>query len=282
MTGRIFDRLCAHYGKDAVFMDIDKIPAGIDFRQYLSNTLLKAQVVLAIVGHKWHGGGGKGAADRIQDENDPVRIEVETALYGGVPIIPVLIGHRKMPSAAQMPDKLKEFVYLNAVTVDPGLDFDHHMQRLIRAIDGTLASKAKSADGARRRQDTGTYARAPDGRLTTKERERIAARVTEARSVPPAAILEKQDTSPPGRFSWLPPAMRIPVVAGAALLGVALIVAGVLLLGPSDQTTAASNKGPALSSAPPPSTSNGSSRTDVVIPATRHYAPAPVVLPRQQ
>src|SRR5262245_29530357 len=109
ITGRIFDRLCAHYGKDSVFMDIDKIPAGIDFRQYLSNTLLKAQVVLAIVGHKWHG-GAKTGAERIQDEDDPVRIEVETALYGGVPIIPVLIGNRKMPTAAQVPAKLKEFV----------------------------------------------------------------------------------------------------------------------------------------------------------------------------
>ena len=282
MTGRIFDRLCAHYGKDAVFMDIDKIPAGIDFRQYLSNTLLKAQVVLAIVGHKWHGGGAKGSNDRIQDENDPVRIEVETALYGNVPIIPVLIGQRKMPSAAQMPDKLKEFVYLNAVAVDPGVDFDHHMQRLIRAIDATLESKAKSADSARRRQDTGTHSRAADGRLTTKERERIAARVTEGRSVPPAAILEKQDTSLLGRFSWLPPAMRLPFVAGAALLCVALIVAGVLLLGPSDQTTAASTNGPALSSAPPAASNGSTSRNDVVLPAARHYAPAPVVLPRQQ
>jgi len=281
MTGRIFDRLCAHYGKDAVFMDIDKIPAGIDFRQYLSNTLLKAEVVLAIVGHKWHG-GARGGTDRILDENDPVRIEVETALYGGVPIIPVLIGHRKMPSAAQMPEKLKEFIYLNAVTVDPGLDFDHHMQRLIRAIDATLASKAKSADSARRRQDTGTHSRVDDrsGRLTTKERERIAARATEARSVPLPQVLDKPNASLLDRLSWLPPAMRLSFVAGAAVLCVALIVAGALLLGPSDQTTAASTRGPALSSVP---ASNGStSRNDVVLPATRHYAPAPVVLPRQQ
>jgi hypothetical protein len=284
MTGRIFDRLCAHYGKDAVFMDIDKIPAGIDFRQYLSNTLLKAQVVLAIVGQKWHG-GGRGGTDRIQDENDPVRIEVETALYGGVPIIPVLIGQRKMPTLAQMPAKLKEFIYLNAVTVDPGVDFDHHMQRLFRAIDATLASKVKSAESTRRRQDTGSHVRVSDdrSRLTTKERERLAARATEARSIPPPAVLEKQDASLLDRFSWLPPAMRLPFVAGAALLCVALIVGSVLLLGPSDQTTAAAANGPALSSVPPPSTSTGSpGRNDVVQPAVRHYSPPPVVLPRQQ
>jgi len=32
MTGRIFDRLIAHYGKEAIFRDIDDIPPGIDFR----------------------------------------------------------------------------------------------------------------------------------------------------------------------------------------------------------------------------------------------------------
>jgi formylglycine-generating enzyme required for sulfatase activity len=33
VTGRIYDRLCAHFGWDAVFMDIDSIPFGEDFRE---------------------------------------------------------------------------------------------------------------------------------------------------------------------------------------------------------------------------------------------------------
>ncbi len=92
MTGRIFDRLIAHYGKEAIFRDIDDIPPGIDFRVHINQTLLKTHILLAIVGPQWLGMASDGGADRIQEESDPVRVEVETALRRRVPLIPVLIG----------------------------------------------------------------------------------------------------------------------------------------------------------------------------------------------
>src|SRR5271156_6709075 len=85
MTGRIFDRLIAHYGKDAIFRDIDDIPPGIDFRHHINETLLKTNILLAVVGPEWLGVAG-GALDRIHEESDPVRVEVETALRRRVPI----------------------------------------------------------------------------------------------------------------------------------------------------------------------------------------------------
>src|ERR1700683_4296717 len=100
MTGRICDRLVAHYGKDAIFRDIDDIPAGIDFRQHINETLLKTSILLAIVGPKLLG-MARGGLERINEESDPVRVEVETALRRRVPIIPVLIGNTKMPGSDQ-------------------------------------------------------------------------------------------------------------------------------------------------------------------------------------
>jgi len=91
MTGRIFDRLIAHYGKDAIFRDIDDIPPGIDFRVHINQTLLKTNILLAIVGPQWLGMASDGGADRIQEETDPVRVEVETALRRRVPLIPVAV-----------------------------------------------------------------------------------------------------------------------------------------------------------------------------------------------
>ena len=34
-AGRIYDRLTAHFGEDAVFMDVDTIEAGVDFVEVL-------------------------------------------------------------------------------------------------------------------------------------------------------------------------------------------------------------------------------------------------------
>ena len=55
VAGRIFDRLVQHYGKDSVFMDIDNIPFGTDFRKHIQNVISNSDVVIAVVGPKWLG-----------------------------------------------------------------------------------------------------------------------------------------------------------------------------------------------------------------------------------
>src|ERR1700733_1119442 len=79
ITGRIFDRLQQHFGKDSIFRDIDNIRPGIDFRVQISEALRTTDVLLVVVGPKWFG-RAKGADSRIDNKADPVRIEVETAL----------------------------------------------------------------------------------------------------------------------------------------------------------------------------------------------------------
>lgn len=55
ITGRIFDRLAAHYGRESVFRDIDNIPPGADFRKHIDQVLDDSDIVLAVVGPKWVG-----------------------------------------------------------------------------------------------------------------------------------------------------------------------------------------------------------------------------------
>lgn len=137
MTGRIFDRLIAHFGKDAIFRDIDNIPAGTDFRQHINEVLHRTNVLLAIVGPGWLGPMRDGV-ERINEESDPVRVEVETALRRRLRIIPILIGQTLMPGSNQLPPSLKDFSFLHAVRVDTGRDFDHHIELLIKSIDDIL------------------------------------------------------------------------------------------------------------------------------------------------
>ena len=79
VAGRIFDRLIAHYDEESVFLDIDNIPFGIDFRAHIQQTLQGADVVLAIIGANWLG-VSPGGGTRMCEPTDPVRIEIETAL----------------------------------------------------------------------------------------------------------------------------------------------------------------------------------------------------------
>jgi hypothetical protein len=72
---------------------------------------------------------------RILDETDPVRIEIETALRCGSPVIPVLVGGARMPRPVDLPHSLRDLSYRNATEVDAGRDFNQHIDRLIRSVE---------------------------------------------------------------------------------------------------------------------------------------------------
>lgn len=133
MAGRIRDRLAARFGEDRVFIDLDSIPVGTDFRDHIQKALKSCDVLLVLMGDKWRGLRADGPA-RIMEPNDPVLVEVESALADKVPMIPVLLDGADMPSAADVPASLDAFTYLNAAHVESGRDFSVHMERLIRAI----------------------------------------------------------------------------------------------------------------------------------------------------
>ncbi len=141
ITGRIRDRLAQHYGDDSVFMDIDNIPFGMDFRKNIADALAKNDLLLAVIGPDWLGTASSGPG-RIHDQDDPVRIEVETALQRGIPTIPVLVGGASMPKADDLPDSLKSLSFHNAAEVDSARDFHAHMDRLIGSMDAALKGKS--------------------------------------------------------------------------------------------------------------------------------------------
>ena len=143
IAGRIYDRLASRYGKDSVFMDIDAIPVGVDFRKYIAEILRETDVLIALIGPTWIGKDDHGNV-RIADEGDPVRVEVEAALQLEKRIMPVLIEPGVMPKPSELPESLAELCYLNAAQVDIGRDFNSHMDRLIASLDALLATEAPS------------------------------------------------------------------------------------------------------------------------------------------
>jgi hypothetical protein len=144
ITGRIYDRLVARYGADAVFMDVYSIPLAVDWRQRVKKMSLEGGAIVVVIGSNWLGKLPDGHV-RINDADDPVRTELELALVAHIPIFPVLVEGAGMPSAAELPDSLKEFSNINAATVATGRDFDLHMAQLIDALDRRLAKRASSA-----------------------------------------------------------------------------------------------------------------------------------------
>ena len=144
MSGRIYDRLTAHYGEQSVFMDVDNIPFGTDFRSHIRETLQRSDILIAVIGPKWLGANADGNS-RMQEKTDPVRVEIETALERKIPILPVLVDGAKMPESTELPIEFGSFAYLNAAEVATGRDFRSHMERLIGAIDQVTTGNPAAA-----------------------------------------------------------------------------------------------------------------------------------------
>ncbi|MGO9459545.1 MAG: TIR domain-containing protein [Rhodomicrobium sp.] len=142
IVGRIHERLTRKFGRDAVFMDIDSIPPGVDFHKYIDDTVARADAVLVLMGRNWLTVADDQGQPRLNNPNDFVRIEIEMALKRNVPVIPVLIGKAEPPEAGKLPESLRPLLRRNAARVDPVQDFDHHMGRLISVLQNHLDGKA--------------------------------------------------------------------------------------------------------------------------------------------
>jgi TIR domain len=142
VAGRLHDRLQADFGKKNVFMDFDSIPFGVDFRQHIKQTLERAKVVVAVIGPQWLGGKSRSNR-RINDPSDFVRLEIATALERGIPVIPVLVDDTPMPQVADLPEDLRGLAFRNALVLDTGVDFHHHVGRLISGIRDLVGNDAQ-------------------------------------------------------------------------------------------------------------------------------------------
>lgn len=101
-TGRLYDRLERHYESDRLFMDVDDIPLGRDFVDYLHEQVAACEVFVAVIGPGW-----VGERERLMDEEDFVRIEIEAALQRPhIPIIPVFIDGAGFPGRDDLPKSL--------------------------------------------------------------------------------------------------------------------------------------------------------------------------------
>jgi predicted acylesterase/phospholipase RssA len=139
-TGRIYERLAKEYGKASVMMDIDNIPYGVDFRNYLQEQLAECEVMIAVVGTKWLG-PRRGRQPRINDDSDWIRLEIETALKRNIPLIPALVHSARMPKADSVPKSIVDFCFRHAAIVSTGQDFHNHLDRLIESLNRTLVSR---------------------------------------------------------------------------------------------------------------------------------------------
>src|SRR4051795_3017745 len=87
-AGRLADALASRYGREHVYLDVDTIPLGSTFAQEIARAVTSSDVLIALIGRGWLDASGPGGGRRLDDSDDYVRREIETALAGGIVVVP--------------------------------------------------------------------------------------------------------------------------------------------------------------------------------------------------
>lgn len=106
-TGRLFDRLVNHFGRDAVFMDVAGIEPGIDFVDAIETAISRCNIVLVVIGPQWLTCLDETGRRRIDNTDDFVRMEIIIALRSNVPVVPVLVDGAVSFSLEALPDSIQ-------------------------------------------------------------------------------------------------------------------------------------------------------------------------------
>lgn len=143
ISGRIYDRLVVKYERDDVFKDVDDIPFGVDFRKVLDDEVKQCDLLLAVIGRDWLNIKDKEGNRRIDNPTDFVRIEIESALNRGIPVIPLFVRGAGGLPADELPEGLHNLSFMNGISIRRDPDFHHDMDRLIGGLEdiGQLAQE---------------------------------------------------------------------------------------------------------------------------------------------
>jgi TIR domain len=154
-AGRFYDRLCQHFGRDNLFMDIDTIAPGLDVVEAIANAVGSCDVLLAVIGRQWLTCTDPEEHRRLDNPEDYVRLKITTALERRIRVIPVLVGGASMPRSTELSDELPPLVRRQALVV--GDHFHPDVNRLIAALETVLG--AASSSSAERPPDLSEAAR---------------------------------------------------------------------------------------------------------------------------
>jgi len=138
IAGRLHDRLAEAFGRDNLFMDVDNIPVGINFEEYLNNQVAQCDAMLSVIGPNWLNAKDETNQRRLDKPDDFVAIELAGALARNILVIPVLVDGTRMPMASELPASLKPLALRNAIQIR-NTNFGSDTEQLTTKIREALA-----------------------------------------------------------------------------------------------------------------------------------------------
>jgi TIR domain len=137
-AGRLYDSLCARFGAEQVFMDVDGIKLGDDFVKVLDDTEKVSSALVIVIGPNW-------VTKRLFDPQDFVRREILVGLMSSVRVFPVLVSGSHMPQSGDLPEDLAPLARVQALAIRDEA-FHRDADQLIGALNEVISRSPPGAD----------------------------------------------------------------------------------------------------------------------------------------
>jgi eukaryotic-like serine/threonine-protein kinase len=133
-AGWLYEQLANTFGEPYVFKDVDSIRPGEDFVDVIKTAVRSCHTMLVVIGPKWLSMADKRGGRRIDDPDDFIRLEIETATSHNLQIIPILVLEAEMPSVDALPPSIAPLARRHAIEIS-STRFKSDVARLIHAVD---------------------------------------------------------------------------------------------------------------------------------------------------
>jgi formylglycine-generating enzyme required for sulfatase activity len=130
----LFNDLVERLGEDSVFMDVDSIALGRDFRSALQETTASCDLMLVLIGRNWAAAKDEGGRVRLENPDDYVRLEVEAGLKRNIVVTPVLVQGAHMPAPEDLPAEVRNLAYRNAFELSHNR-WESDVQEMVRRLE---------------------------------------------------------------------------------------------------------------------------------------------------
>src|SRR5262245_32639340 len=128
----IHSELTRRFGEDHVFLDIEDIQYGDDFKQKIDDKIRHADVVIAVIGPRW----AELLEGRLARADDYVRHEIASALARHIRMIPVLVGEATPAAFGAVPEDLAGVRTLSALSFS-----ERYLKASINALVETVQGR---------------------------------------------------------------------------------------------------------------------------------------------
>jgi hypothetical protein len=133
-AGALGRDLRRHFGDDRIFRDKEDIGGGASWKRRVLDEINGESALLILIGRDWATVTDAQGRRRLDNPDDPLRMEIADGLKDGAAILPILLENAEMPADAELPEDLRSITEHNALRLRDS-DWQYDLTNICRTLE---------------------------------------------------------------------------------------------------------------------------------------------------